>query len=96
MEWIKLAKDRYWWPAIVNAVMNLLVPYNVGIILTSCKPVSFLRRTIFHGVSKLVINAVLLNGIEIISVSELPPFLSYRQLPCLGLPHYGLSLVYCR
>ena len=26
MDWIKLAQDRYGWPALVNAVMNLLVP----------------------------------------------------------------------
>jgi len=36
----------------VSAVMNLRVPWNVGNFLTNCKPVSFSRRTLHHGVSK--------------------------------------------
>jgi len=34
----------------VSAVMNLRVPWNEGKFLTSCKPVSFSRRTLHHGV----------------------------------------------
>ena len=35
MDWIKLAQDRDRWQALLNVVMNLRVPQNVGNFLTS-------------------------------------------------------------
>jgi len=52
MDWIGLAQDRDRWQTFVSAVMNLWVPWNAGNFLTSCKPVSFSRRTLLHGISK--------------------------------------------
>jgi hypothetical protein len=52
LDWIGLAQDRDRWRTLVSAVMNLGVPWNAGNFLTSCKPVSFSRRTLHRGVSK--------------------------------------------
>ena len=52
VDWIWLAQDRDRWRTLVSAVMNLRVSSNAGNFLTSCKPVSFSRRTLHHGVSK--------------------------------------------
>ena len=51
MDWIGLAQHRERWRTLVNAVMNIRVPWNAGNFLTSCKPVSFSRRTLHHAVS---------------------------------------------
>jgi len=40
------------WRMLVSVGMNLRVPWNAGYFLTSCKQVSFSRRTLHHGVSK--------------------------------------------
>jgi len=45
----------------VSAVMNLHVPWNAGNFLTSCKTVSFSRRTLHHGVSKCTVRSVEIN-----------------------------------
>jgi hypothetical protein len=52
MDGIKLAQDSDRWRTLVNVVMKLRVTENAGNFLTSCKPVSFSRRTLLHGVSK--------------------------------------------
>jgi hypothetical protein len=51
-DWIRMAQDRDRWRALVSEVRNLRVPQNAGNFLTSCKTVSFSRRTLLHGVSK--------------------------------------------
>jgi hypothetical protein len=48
---VDIAKDRDKWGAVVNAVMNLQVPYNGVVFLATLRPVSFAGRTLLHGVS---------------------------------------------
>jgi len=50
MAWIELAQGGGRWRALVNAVMNPRVTSNAVKYLTSCKQVSFSRRTLLHGV----------------------------------------------
>ena len=54
VDWIGLDQDRDRWRTLVSAVMNLWVPWNAGNFFTSCKPVSFSRRTLDHGVRNYV------------------------------------------
>jgi hypothetical protein len=51
IDWLDMTQDRARWRVLVNAVMNLPVPYNAGNFLTSWEPLRFSGRTLLHGVS---------------------------------------------
>jgi hypothetical protein len=44
-DWIDLADDRDQWRALVNTIMNLRVPYNIGKFLSRCTTGGFSRRS---------------------------------------------------
>jgi len=53
MYWIDVAPVRERWRALVNAVMNLRVPWNAWNFLARREAVSVSRRTLLYAVSKL-------------------------------------------
>jgi hypothetical protein len=48
MDWIHLAKNRDTWRALVDTVMNLRFPHNVGKFLSNYAPGGFSRRAQLH------------------------------------------------
>jgi hypothetical protein len=51
MDWIDLAQNRDRWRALVNIIMSLWVPRNVGKFFSSCTTGGFSRRTQVYEVS---------------------------------------------
>jgi hypothetical protein len=49
MDWIDLAQDRDQWKVLVNTVMNLRAPLNIGKFLRSWATGGFWRRAHLHG-----------------------------------------------
>jgi hypothetical protein len=50
-DWIDMAQGRDQWRALVNTVIDLRVPCNVGKFLSSCATGGFSRRIVLHEVS---------------------------------------------
>jgi len=48
MDWIDLTQDWDRCLAFVSVVMNIQIPHNAGIFLTSLEPVGFSKRTLFQ------------------------------------------------
>jgi hypothetical protein len=60
VDWIDLAQDRKQWRALVNTVMSLQAPYNVGKFFSICTTSSFSRMAQIHEVR--LVGCVLLRG----------------------------------
>ena len=51
VDWIDLAKDTDRWKAVMDTVMNIRVPYNLGNFLNRSETLSFSRSTLLRGVA---------------------------------------------
>jgi hypothetical protein len=69
-DWMDLAQDRDRWRALVSTVKKVNF-------LTSCKLVSFSRRTLLHGVSKQVY--VLDTIVEKLAICHMEMFKTYMS-----------------
>jgi hypothetical protein len=49
--WINLAQDGNKWRPLVNTIMNFRVTHNAEKFSTGSRNISFLKRTLLHGVS---------------------------------------------
>jgi hypothetical protein len=54
MDWIDVAQDMDQWMVVVNTVMNVRVPENVGKFLSGCATGGFSRRAQLHVVIQVV------------------------------------------
>jgi hypothetical protein len=80
MDWIHPAQDRDQREALVNTVINLLVPYNVGKSLSSKATGGFSRKTRLHGGSFFSSSSALQPGVGFGPPSFLEGFITMIAL----------------
>ena len=81
-DWMELAQDRDRWRELVSMARNLRVPKMRGISWLAAETVSFSRRTLLHGVSKLK------RKTEIYSSTQLQTFCSFIEKWVIRIESY--------